>query len=148
MFRIFDEHQISSHRHRNARNANYLDLIIAQNTRPNCHSHFTDLSLHGTCFIRLQQEKKAELVLTDLGASEIGRSIQKLNHREHRDSQRFTEGSKSKAYNWQVERKIFWIVFALLGLIADFVLPLWWALAATIPIGVLSWWIAYRSDWF
>jgi hypothetical protein len=96
----------------------------------------------------LQQEKKAELVLTDLGASEIGRSIQKLNHRELRGSQRFTEGSKSKAYNWQVERKIFWIVFALLGLIADFVLPLWWALAATIPIGVLSWWIAYRSDWF
>jgi hypothetical protein len=47
-----------------------------------------------------------------------------------------------------VERKIFWIAFTLLGLLADFVLPLWWALAATIPIGVLSWWIAYRSEWF
>jgi hypothetical protein len=63
----------------------------------------------------------------------------------HRVPQR---GAKAEAYNWQVERKIFWIVFILLGLIADFVLPLWWALAATIPIGVLSWWIAYRSDWF
>jgi hypothetical protein len=47
-----------------------------------------------------------------------------------------------------VERKIFWMVFTLLGLLADFVLPLWWALAATIPIGVVSWWVAYRSDWF
>ena len=37
---------------------------------------------------------------------------------------------------------------AVLGLLADMALPLWWALAATIPIGVMSWWIAYRSDWF
>jgi len=47
-----------------------------------------------------------------------------------------------------VEKKIFWIVFALLGLVADFTLPLWWALVATIPIGIVSWWVAYRSDWF
>jgi hypothetical protein len=47
-----------------------------------------------------------------------------------------------------MERKIFWIVFALLGLVADFLLPLWWALAATIPIVWISWWIAYRSEWF
>ncbi len=47
-----------------------------------------------------------------------------------------------------MERKIFWIVFTILGLLADFVLPLWWALVATIPIGVASWWVAYRSDWF
>jgi hypothetical protein len=25
---------------------------------------------------------------------------------------------------------------------------LWWALAATIPAVYLSWWVAYRSDWF
>jgi len=43
---------------------------------------------------------------------------------------------------------IFWIVFVLLGLIADFVLPLWWALAATIPVAIVSWWVAYRSEWF
>ncbi|MBZ5721250.1 MAG: hypothetical protein LAO03_12795 [Acidobacteriia bacterium] len=47
-----------------------------------------------------------------------------------------------------MERKIFWIVFLLLGTVADIVLPIWWGLAATIPIGVLSWWIAYRSEWF
>ena len=29
-----------------------------------------------------------------------------------------------------------------------FVLPLWWALAATIPIAIASWWVAYRSEWF
>ena len=46
------------------------------------------------------------------------------------------------------ERKIFWIIFVVLGLLADVVLPIWWALAATIPIAVVSWWIAYRSDWF
>ena len=47
-----------------------------------------------------------------------------------------------------VERKIFWALFMLLGLIADVVLPFWWGLAATFPIMLLSWWIAYRSDWF
>jgi len=47
-----------------------------------------------------------------------------------------------------VERKIFWVTFALIGLVADFVLPLWWALGATIPIFFVSWWVAYRSGWF
>ena len=47
-----------------------------------------------------------------------------------------------------MEKKIFWGVFTILGLIADVVLPLYWALAATIPILVASWWVAYRSDWF
>jgi hypothetical protein len=47
-----------------------------------------------------------------------------------------------------VERKVFWIVFSVLGVLADIVLPLWWALAATIPIAFASWWVAYRSDWF
>ena len=47
-----------------------------------------------------------------------------------------------------MERKIFWISFTVLGILADVVLPLWWALAATIPVGYVSWWIAYRSGWF
>lgn len=47
-----------------------------------------------------------------------------------------------------MERKIFWIVFAVLGLLADIVLPLWWALVATLPILFIAWWVAYRSDWF
>jgi len=47
-----------------------------------------------------------------------------------------------------MQRKIFWALFAVLGLTTDLALPLWWALAAQIPIGVLSWWVAYRSDWF
>jgi hypothetical protein len=45
----------------------------------------------------------------------------------------------------RMEKKIFWVTFTVLGLVADVVLPLWWALAATIPIGVFSWWLAYRS---
>jgi len=48
----------------------------------------------------------------------------------------------------RMERKIFWLCFIGLGLVADFLLPIWWALVATIPIGFASWWIAYRSDWF
>jgi hypothetical protein len=47
-----------------------------------------------------------------------------------------------------MERKIFWISFTVLGLAADFIFPLWWALLSTIPIVFVSWWIAYRSDWF
>ena len=47
-----------------------------------------------------------------------------------------------------MRRKIFWILFVCLGLIADFMLPLVWGLVATIPILAISWWVAYRSDWF
>jgi len=47
-----------------------------------------------------------------------------------------------------VEKKIFWICFTLLSLVADAALGLWWGLLATIPILFLSWWIAYRSGWF
>jgi len=47
-----------------------------------------------------------------------------------------------------MERKIFWMVFLVLGLLADFLLPIWWGLASTIPIVFIAWWVAYRSDWF
>jgi hypothetical protein len=47
-----------------------------------------------------------------------------------------------------MERKVFWTTFTIAGLVADFALPLWWALAATVPIGVACWWLAYRSGWF
>jgi uncharacterized membrane protein len=47
-----------------------------------------------------------------------------------------------------MQRKMFWLIFLVLGLIADFSLPLVWGLVATLPLLVLSWWIAYRSGWF
>lgn len=47
-----------------------------------------------------------------------------------------------------MQKRIFWMVFIVLGLIADFTLPLIWGLLATIPILFISWWVAYRSDWF
>lgn len=47
-----------------------------------------------------------------------------------------------------MEKKIFWLSFLVLGAIADLTLPLVWAALATLPIAVLSWWIAYRSGWF
>jgi hypothetical protein len=52
------------------------------------------------------------------------------------------------AYNERIERKIFWLVFAVLGLAADFLLPFWWAVVATLPILYIAWWVAYRSEWF
>lgn len=36
-------------------------------------------------------------------------------------------------------RKILWMVFIILGLIADFSLPIMRGLLATIPIAVISW---------
>jgi hypothetical protein len=54
----------------------------------------------------------------------------------------------SAAYNDSMEKKIFWVSFTVLGLLADFLLPIWWGLAATVPILFVSWWVAYRSDWF
>jgi hypothetical protein len=47
-----------------------------------------------------------------------------------------------------VEKKIFWAVFTILGLLADFMLPIWWALGATIPCVYAAWWVAYKSEWF
>ncbi|MDT7540456.1 MAG: hypothetical protein QOE33_360 [Acidobacteriota bacterium] len=47
-----------------------------------------------------------------------------------------------------MERKVFWMMFILLGLFADIMLPLMWGIIATIPIVILSWWVAYRSEWF
>jgi hypothetical protein len=60
-----------------------------------------------------------------------------------------TNWQSYSAYNFaSMERKIFWAVFAVLGLMADFLLPFWWACGATIPILFVAWWVAYRSEWF
>jgi len=47
-----------------------------------------------------------------------------------------------------MQRRIFWLVFVVLGLVADLILPIWWGLLVSIPIVVISWWVAYRSGWF
>jgi len=47
-----------------------------------------------------------------------------------------------------MQRKIFWGLFFALGTIADIIFPLRWGLILTIPIMMLSWWVAYRSGWF
>ncbi len=46
-----------------------------------------------------------------------------------------------------MEKKLFWTIFLGLGLVADFVLPFWWGVVASLPILLLSWWIVYRSGW-
>ena len=47
-----------------------------------------------------------------------------------------------------MQKKVFWLTFTALSLLTDLLLPFRWALAAAAPVLVLSWWIAYRSDWF
>lgn len=47
-----------------------------------------------------------------------------------------------------MEKKIFWMLFTVLGIVADILLPWAWALIANIPILYISWWVAYKSDWF
>jgi uncharacterized membrane protein len=47
-----------------------------------------------------------------------------------------------------MQRRLFWMIALVLSLVADFVLPFWWGVVATIPIFALSWWIVYRTDWF
>jgi hypothetical protein len=46
-----------------------------------------------------------------------------------------------------MEQKIFWIVVAALGLLAVVALPLWWAVAATIPVVLIAWWAGYQWAW-
>ena len=45
------------------------------------------------------------------------------------------------------QKKLFWIIYLGLSLIADFALPLVWGLIASVPLLFLSWWIVYRSGW-
>jgi hypothetical protein len=59
-----------------------------------------------------------------------------------------SRGSRQSGYTHAMQRKIFWMTFAVLGLVADLFLPFWWAIIATFPILGFSWWLAYRSDWF
>jgi hypothetical protein len=47
-----------------------------------------------------------------------------------------------------MQRKIFWVLFLGLSVLADFTLPLIWGVIVTIPLAVVSWWVAYRSGWF
>jgi hypothetical protein len=47
-----------------------------------------------------------------------------------------------------MQRKVFWTTFIMLGLLADIILPLIYGVIAAIPILFLSWWIAYKTEWF
>jgi hypothetical protein len=71
-----------------------------------------------------------------------------LFYRNCRAFARASRAALQPRYTHSVQKKIFWMTFAGLGLVADLVLPFWWAVAATVPILVFSWWFAFRSDWF
>lgn len=47
-----------------------------------------------------------------------------------------------------LQKKIFWLVFIGLDMMTGFVVSFVWSLILTLPIIVLSWWIAYKSGWF
>jgi len=45
------------------------------------------------------------------------------------------------------KRKLFWVLFTLLGLLGWF-LPFGWAVVETFVSLVVSWWLVYRSGFF
>ena len=47
----------------------------------------------------------------------------------------------------QMEKKIFWLLFTVLGAVMGLLLPLWWNLALSLPLLVFCWWVVYRSGW-
>ena len=47
-----------------------------------------------------------------------------------------------------LQKKIFWLVFIGLDMMTGFAVSFVWSLILTLPIIVLSWWIAYKSGWF
>jgi hypothetical protein len=47
-----------------------------------------------------------------------------------------------------MDKRIFWLLFTVLGALMGLLLPLWWNLALTLPLLVLCWWVVYRSGWF
>ena len=47
-----------------------------------------------------------------------------------------------------MQRKIFWLLFIVLGLLMGFMLPMIWGLILQLPLAVVCWWVAYRSGWF
>jgi hypothetical protein len=59
--------------------------------------------------------------------------------------------ARSRRFPWyvflQMEKKIFWLLFTVLGVVMGIFLPLWWNLALTLPLLVLCWWVVYRSGW-
>jgi len=65
-----------------------------------------------------------------------------------RETAQSTHTSTLEGTIGNVQNKIFWALVIVLGLIADFTLPLIWGFIATIPIIFVSWWVVYRSGWF
>jgi hypothetical protein len=47
-----------------------------------------------------------------------------------------------------VQKKLFWLIFIILSLLAEVLLPFLWATVATVPLALFSWWVVYRSGWF
>ena len=47
-----------------------------------------------------------------------------------------------------MEKRIFWLLFIVIGTVMDIALPIWWSLALTLPLLVLCWWVSYKTGWF
>ncbi len=47
-----------------------------------------------------------------------------------------------------MQKKIFWLIFITLSALAGVLLPCWWAMAVSVPILFITWWVVYRSEWF
>jgi hypothetical protein len=45
------------------------------------------------------------------------------------------------------QKKIFWLLFIVIGLVLDFTVPFRWSIGLTLPLLVLCWWVVYKSGW-
>src|SRR4029077_10730664 len=113
-----NEHQIPGFRRLQAGNDRDLGSVVTDQRNPEKFRAFCERALHGSCIAVDGAERKCD------------------------------ECQRGIPYNRWMQRKMFWLIFIVLGLLADFLLPLWWAVAATLPIVAIAWWAAYRSDWF
>ena len=83
-----------------------------------------------------------------LGAGSPGRRdrLERAQRKGQQATSRSTARPTRKWLQSGMQRKIFWAAFTALGLLADLLLPFWWAVGATLPIGIFCWWLAYRSN--
>jgi hypothetical protein len=78
-------------------------------------------------FLRVSRSRAMTAMSCDLGDSDQCQSVVKF---------------------LSVDKKIFWLLFTVLGALMGFFLPLLWNLVLTLPLLVLCWWVVYRSGWF
>jgi hypothetical protein len=84
----------------------------------------------------------------ELPAHETSRAVRCWNQAMDGWNMRAGRTSLTLGEGGGMQKKVFWLLFMVLGLIADVTLPMIWSLALTLPLAGVCWWLVYRSGWF